>query len=334
MKAMVMTALGAPEVLQEREIPIPALPDPSHCLVRVHASGVNPLDCRIRRLNIYHPDYFPAVLGCDGAGIVEQAGSACTRFRAGDPVYFLNGGLGGPQGGTYAQYTTVHESYLASKPALATMSEAAALPLVLITAWEALVLRAMIEPRERVLIHGGAGGVGHVAIQLARFLRARVSATIGSAEKSRFVEALGAECAIDYRSEDFVAVTRAWTEGEGADVVLDTVGGETFLRSIDALRLYGRLITLLATPVDTKHANQARARNLTIGYEGMIAPVATGNHRARLAQTRILEQGARLFDQGKLRVTVSESFPLERAAQAHALLEEGHTLGKIVLEID
>lgn len=331
---MVMTALGAPEVLQEREIPIPALPDPSHCLVRVRACGVNPLDCRIRRLNIYHPDYFPAVLGCDGAGIVEQTGGACTRFRAGDPVYFFNGGLGGPQGGTYAQYTTVHESYLASKPALATMSEAAALPLVLITAWEALVLRAGIEPRQRVLIHGGAGGVGHVAIQLARFLRARVAATIGSAEKARFVEALGAECAIDYRTDDFVAVTRAWTEGEGVDVVLDTVGGETFLRSIDALRLYGRLITLLATPIDTKHANQARARNLTIGYEGMIAPVATGNHRARLTQTRILEQGARLFDQGKLRVTVSESFPLERAAQAHALIEEGHALGKIVLEID
>ena len=334
MKAIVMTALGAPEVLQEREIPTPALPDASHCLVRVHAAGVNPLDCRIRRLNMYHPDYFPAVLGCDGAGIVEQAGAACTRFRAGDPVYFFNGGLGGPQSGTYAQYTTVHEGYLASKPALATMVEAAALPLVLITAWEAFILRAAIEPRERVLIHGGAGGVGHVAIQLARFLRARVAATVGSADKARFVQTLGAERAIDYRTDDFVAAVRDWTDGEGVDVVLDSVGGETFLRSIDAMRLYGRLITLLATPIDTQHANKARTRNLTIGYEGMAAPMATGNHRARLTQTRILEQGARLFDQGKLRVTVSETLPLERAAEAHALIEEGHTLGKIVLEID
>ena len=334
MKAMVMTALGAPEVLQEREIPMPALPDASHCLVRVRAAGVNPLDCRIRRLNMYHPDHFPAVLGCDGAGIVERAGSACTRFRPGDEVYFFNGGLGGAQLGTYAQFTTVHERYLAAKPALAAMREAAALPLVLITAWEALVLRAAIEPRQCVLIHGGAGGVGHIAIQLARFLRARVAATVSTAEKARFVESLGAERAINYTQDDFVAAARAWTGGEGVDVVLDTVGGATFLRSIEAARLYGRLITLLATPIDTPHANKARVRNLTIGYEGMAAPMASANHRARLTQTRILEQGARLFDRGKLKVTIAETLPLERAAEAHALIEEGHTQGKIVLEID
>ena len=334
MRAMVMTALGTPAVLQEREIPIPALPDASHCLVRLHAAGVNPLDCRIRRLNAYHPDYFPAVLGCDGAGVVEQAGSACMRFKAGDEVYFFNGGLGGAQSGTYAQYTTVHESYLASKPALATMQQAAALPLILITAWEALVLRAAIGPRQCLLIHGGAGGVGHVAIQLATFLRARIATTVSSDEKTRFVESLGAHRVINYRSDDFVAAARAWTDGEGVDVVLDTVGGLTFLRSIEAIRLYGSLITLLATPIDTAHANKARARNLTVGYEGMAAPMAARNHRARLTQTRILEQGARLFDQGKLRVTISESLPLEHAAQAHALIEEGHTQGKIVLEIE
>ena len=334
MKAMVMTALGAPEVLQEREVPIPALPDQSHCLVRLRCSGVNPLDCRIRRLNTYHRDYFPAVLGCDGAGVVARAGNACTRFKAGDEVYFFNGGLGGEQPGTYAQYTTVHESYLAAKPALASMQQAAALPLVLITAWEALVFRAAIEARQCVLIHGGAGGVGHIAIQLARFLRARIATTVSSDEKARFVEKLGAERAINYRTDDFVTATLAWTGGDGADVVLDTVGGATFLRSIEATRLYGRLVTLLATPIDTTHANKARARNLLIGYEGMAAPAAARNHRARLAQTRILEQGARLFDQGKLRVTITDSFPLEHAAQAHAALEEGHTQGKIVLEID
>ena len=334
MKAVLLTALGSPEVLQAREMPTPDLPDASHCLVRLRAAGINPLDCRIRRLNPYHPDHFPAVLGCDGAGVVERAGAACTRFKAGDEVYFFNGGLGGTQLGTYAQYTLVHESYLAHKPALATMEQAAALPLVLITAWEALVFRAAIEARQRILIHGGAGGVGHIAIQLARCLRARVAATVSSEDKARFVVALGVEHAIDYRATDFVAAARAWTDGEGADVVLDTVGGETFLRSIDATRIYGHLITLLATPIDTGHANKARARNLTIGFEGMAAPMATGNHRARLAQTRILEQGARLFDQGKLKVTIAESVPLERAAQAHALIEEGHTQGKIVLKID
>lgn len=334
MKAIVMTALGGPDVLQAREIPAPPLPGPSHCLVRLRAAGVNPLDCRIRRLNPYAHAFYPAVLGCDGAGVVERAGDACTRFRAGDEVYFFDGGLGGARPGTYAQYTVVHEAYLAAKPALATMGEAAALPLVLITAWEALIFRGVLEARQRVLIHGGAGGVGHIAIQLARLLRARIAATVGGAEKAALARSLGAERTIDYAAEDFVAAVRTWSDDEGADIVLDTIGGDTFLRSIDATRMYGRLVTLLATPIDTAHANRARARNLTIGYEGMAAPMASGNHRARLAQTRILEQGARLFDRGRLRVTIGESLPLERAGEAHALIEEGHTLGKIVLEID
>jgi NADPH2:quinone reductase len=334
MKAMIMAALGSPEVLQARELAVPELPDASHCLVRVHAAGVNPLDCRIRRLNPYHPNHFPAVLGCDGAGVVERAGSACKRFKAGDEVYFFNAGLGGKEGGSYAQFTTVHADYLARKPKNASMQESAALPLVFITVWEALVNRGALEPRQRILIHGGAGGVGHIAIQLARFLRARVSTTVSSSEKARFVQSLGAEHVIDYTQEDFVAAAKAWSDGEGVDMVLDAVGGATFLRSFEAVRIFGRVITLLATPIDMAHANTARARNLIIGYEGMAAPMALGNHRARLAQTRILEQGARLFEQGKLKVHISDTLPLARAAQAHTLIEAGHTQGKIVLEID
>jgi NADPH2:quinone reductase len=295
---------------------------------------VNPIDCRIRRLHMFHPNHFPAVLGFDGAGVVEKVGSACTRFAAGDAVYFFNGGLGGPVGGTYAQYAVVNEAYLARKPQHASMLEAAALPLALITAWEALVFRAGLEPGQRVLVHGGAGGVGHIAIQLARHLRARVAATVGNDEKAHFVRGLGAELVIDYTQQDFVAQAREWTAREGVDVVLDTVGGDTFLRSIDAVRIYGRLITLLSTPIDLAHANKARGRNLLIGYEGMVTPAATNHHRARLAQTRILEQGARLVDQGKLRVTLGDVLPLDRAADAHAQVETGHTLGKVVLEID
>ncbi len=333
MKAMVMTATGKPDVLQLRDVPVPALPDESHCLIRLAAAGVNPIDCRIRRLHMFHPNHFPGVLGFDGAGIVEKAGKTCTRFKAGDSVYFFNGGLGGPSGGTYAQYAVVHEAYLARKPENASMQEAAALPLVLITAWEALVFRAGIEAGQRVLIHGGAGGVGHIAIQLARHLRARVAATVGTEEKAQFVRTLGAELAIDYAQQDFVAETKQWTDGEGVDVVFDTVGGETFLRSIDAVRIYGRLITLLSTPIDLAHANKARGRNILIGYEGMVTPAATNHHRARIAQTRILEQGARLVEQGKLKVAVGEVLPLERAADAHAQIETGHTHGKVVLEI-
>lgn len=333
MKAIVMTAAGKPDVLQSRDIPDPELPDESHCLVRLAAAGVNPIDCRIRRLHMFHPNHFPAVLGFDGAGIVERAGNACTRFKAGDPVYFFNGGLGGPQGGTYAQYAVVNEAYLARKPENASMQEAAALPLVLITAWEALVFRGQIEAGQRVLVHGGAGGVGHVAVQLARHLRARVAATVGTEDKARFVRSLGAELAIDYTQQNFVAEIRQWTDREGADVVLDTVGGETFLESIDAVRLFGRLITLLSTPIDLAHANKARGRNILIGYEGMVTAAATNHHRARLAQTRILDQGARLVEQGKLKVAIAEALPLDHAAEAHEMLESGHTQGKIVLEI-
>lgn len=328
-----MMAAGKPDVLQAHDMPAPELPDDAHCLVRLAAAGVNPIDCRIRRLHMFHPNHFPAVLGFDGAGVVEKAGPACTRFKAGDAVYFFNGGLGGPSGGTYAQYAAVHEAYLARKPEGITMHEAAALPLVLITAWEALVFRAQVEAGQRVLVHGGAGGVGHVAVQLARHLRARVAATVGSDAKADFVRALGAELAIDYTREDFVAATRAWTDGDGADVVLDTVGGEIFLRSIDAVRLFGRLVTLLATPIDLPHANKARGRNILIGYEGMVSANAMNHHRARLAQTRILEQGARLVEQGKLKVVVSDVLPLDRAAEAHVQLETGHTQGKIVLDI-
>jgi len=334
MKAIVMTATGSPDVLQARDMPIPALPDASHCLVRVRAAGVNPLDCRVRRLNMYYPNHSGAVIGCDGAGTVERVGPACKRIRAGNEVMFFNGGLGGSSGGTYAEYAVVHEDYLAPKPGNLSMQEAAALPLVLITSWEALVFRGAIEPGQRVLIHAGAGGVGHVAIQLARFLRARVAATVSGQAKAEFVQSLGAARAIDYKTEDFVAAAKDWTDGEGVDIVLDSVGGETFLRSFDAARLYGRVITLLATPVDLAHANKARARNLIIGYEGMAAPSVAGNHRARLAQTRILEQGVRLIEQGRLKVVVSDVLPLERAAEAHALIEEGHTQGKVVLTLE
>lgn len=333
MKAVVMTAAGNPEVLQPRDIPTPTLPDDNHCLVRLAAAGVNPIDCRIRRLHMFHPKHFPAVLGFDGAGVVEKCGSACKRFKTGDAVYFFNGGLGGPQGGTYAEYAVVREDYLARKPQGITMHEAAALPLVLITAWEALVFRAQLEAGQRVLIHGGAGGVGHVAIQLARHLRARVAATVSSDAKAKFVRAFGAELAIDYTQQDFVAATREWTDRDGADVVLDTVGGDTFLRSIDAVRLFGRLVTLLSTPIDLAHANKARGRNILIGYEGMVTAAVMDHHRARLAQTRILEQGARLVEQGKLKLVVSEVLPLEHAAEAHEQIETGHTQGKLVLDI-
>lgn len=332
MKAMLMNAPGGPEVLQLSEVPKPELPSPSHLLVRLHAAGINPLDTKIRKSHMYYPDKLPALLGCDGAGVVEEAGKSVRRFKPGDQVYFFNGGLG-LEPGNYAEFTAIHEDYVAAKPKNLSMIEAAAAPLVLITAWEALVDRIKLEAGETILIHAGAGGVGHVAVQIARNLGARIATTVSGGGKTAFVKSLGAELAIPYKKEDFVKATRDWTGGKGADVVFDTVGGATFCQSFSACRLYGRIVTLLTTPCEMEPLNKARLRNLIIGYVQMTAPLYLGVHEARCAQTRILEQGARIIEEGKLKINISQVFPLDQAAQAHRQLEDGHATGKVVLEI-
>ena len=332
MKAILMTAAGGPETLQSTDIARPT-PRPHELLVRLRAASVNPLDVKVRRLHMYYPRNLPAVLGSDGAGVVEAVGGDVTRFKRGDEVYFFNNGLGSAPG-NYAEYTTIHEDYAARKPARLSMAEAAAVPLVLITAWEALVDRVALKAGEMLLIHAGAGGVGHVAIQLARHLGARVAATVGDSDKSAFVKSLGVELAIEYKRGDFVQQTLDWTRGRGADVVFDTVGGATFCKSFGAVRLYGRLATLLSTVCEMAQVNQARLRNITVAYVQMTMPLYYGNHEMRCAQTRILERGARLFDEGQLKVHVSKVLPLADAAAAHELVEDGHTVGKVVLQID
>lgn len=333
MKAVLMRAPGARDVLELASVPVPEITRPRELLVRVRAAGVNPVDTKIRQLHYFHPDHLPAVLGCDGAGIVEKAGAGVSRFRPGDEVYFFNNGLGGAPG-SYAQYTLVDEAHVAAKPARLSMVEAAAIPLVLITAWEALVDRIALRHGERVLIHGGAGGVGHLAVQLARHRGAVVAATISSDDKAAFVKRLGAALAIDYRRTDFVEEILRWTDGHGADAILDTVGGPTFCKSFSALRLYGRIATLLSTACEIADINRARLRNLSVSYVQMTAPSFLGSDEARRAQTRILESAAPLFDSGELAISVSATLPLEQATEAHRMIEEGHTSGKVVLRID
>ena len=162
-----MTSTGGPEVLALQEVETPKLRSPKDVLVRLKAAGVNPIDTKLRRNGTFYPDRQPTILGCDGAGIAEAVGAGVTRFKAGDEVYFFNGGIGGATG-NYAEYAVVDECCTAHKPAKLDMVHAAAAPLVLITAWEALHDRGQIHKKFRVLIHAGAGGVGHVAIQLAK----------------------------------------------------------------------------------------------------------------------------------------------------------------------
>ena len=330
MKALVMTAAGAPDVLQVRDLPTPT-PEGRQLLVRLKAAGINPLDTKLRARGTYFPERMPAILGCDGAGIVEAIGPEARQFKAGDAVYFCNGGIGGHPG-TYAEYALVDERYAAAKPQSLSFAEAAAAPLVLITAWEALHDRAGLQPGHRVLIHAGAGGVGHVAIQLAHLHGAQVCTTISGRDKARFVGALGVDYVVDYRDNDFVDAVNDWSNG-GVEIAFDTVGGATFQRSVHCVRHYGNLITLLQ-PGSDMDWKEARLRNLRMGFELMLTPMVYSLSAAQQHQADILRRCAELFDAGKLRIHLAKTFPLEQAAEAHRVIEAGGMTGKLALVMD
>jgi len=333
MKAILMTSVGEPNVLELREISEPKIQHETEILVRLKAAGVNPIDTKLRRLGTYYPDRMPAILGCDGAGVVESVGERVNRFKVGDEVYFCNGGIGGLSG-NYSEFTVVDERFAALKPTSLTFTEAAGAPLVLITVWESLFDRCEIKDGERVLIHGGAGGIGHIAVQMAKLKGARVCTTVGSEKRANFAEKLGAERVILHKEQDFVQEILKWSDGLGVNLALDTVGGKTFYRTFSAVCFYGNVVTLLEP--DSEHANwkEARLRNLGITYEWMLAPMLFGLMKEREHQAEILKKCARLIDEGKLSIFVDKTFPLKDTANAHQFLEKGSVTGKIVLVIE
>ena len=333
MKAILMTAAGNADVLALSDIEKPELPSPHHLRVKLATAGVNPLDTKLRAKPIYYPDRLPTILGCDGAGIVEKTGSAVTRFKVGDAVFFNNGGIG-DEPGCYAEYTTLHEEYCAASPANLSLQDSAALPLVLLTAWEAMVERADLQAGQTILIHAAAGGVGHIAVQLAHHLGAHIAVTVSDDKKAGLAQGLGAEKIIRYKEQDFVQDVVEWSRGKGVDVVFDTVGGETFLRSLNAARIGGKVVSLLATPLAAANVQLARLRNLSLCYELMLTPQVMKLHDERIRQRKILEQGAQLVEAGKLGVLVSYALPLKDAAEAHRLIEKGGVTGKIILTMD
>lgn len=332
MKAILMTDCGAPEVLQLAAIDAPQIESEHQVLVRLKAAGINPIDTKLRSRGTYYPGEMPAILGCDGAGIIEAVGTAVTAYKPGDEVYYCRGGIGGPQG-NYAEYNVVDARYIARKPATLDFAHAGAAPLVLITAWEALHDRACIKPGQRVLIHAGAGGVGHVAIQLAKIAGCEVATTVGSTQKAAFAKSLGADMVINHQDEDFVAATLAWSNGLGVDVVFDTVGGRVFEQSFAATRPYGHVVSLLQPDahIDWK---VARLRNLTTSLELMLSPMYFGWSDAERHQAQILQQCASLFDEGRLKIHLADTLSLESVAEAHYRIEQGGMTGKLVLQID
>ncbi|NUN64286.1 zinc-dependent alcohol dehydrogenase family protein [Pseudanabaena biceps] len=333
MKAVLMTAAGDPNVLQLAEVPEPTIQSPSEIIVRLKAAGINPIDTKLRSHGTFAPDQLPSILGCDGAGIVEAIGAEVTKFKVGDHVYFCNGGLGLKQG-NYAELTTIDEKFVAHKPKNISFEEAAAMPLVLLTAWEALYDRGSLSSsvNQNVLIHAGAGGVGHIAIQLAKLRGANVCTTIGSEAKARFVRTLGADLAIAYKQTDFVEAALSWTNDQGVGLAFDTVGGKLIEQTFPAVKIYGDLVTILEPPADISW-KVARTRNLRFSFELMLTPMLVGNTDLQINQAQILSEGSALVESGKLSVHVSEVFQLAEAAKAHQLLETGSMTGKIVLAI-
>ena len=332
MKAALMTVPGAPEVLQIGEVPEPTIQQETELLVRLKAAGVNPIDTKLRQRGTFFPDRLPAILGCDGAGIVEAVGAAVRQFQPGDEVYFCNGGLGGHPG-NYAEWAIVDARFAARKPTTLSFVEAAAAPLVLITAWEALYDRARLQTGQRVLIHAGAGGVGHVAIKLAKWRGAEVCTTVSTEAKALFVRDLGASQVLFYKDTDVIQAVMQWTHGQGVDVAFDTVGGAMLSQSFAATKFYGDIVTILDADPATNW-KLARSRNQRVSFELMLLPMQQGLVAAQQTQAAILQQCAELIDAGHLTLHVSQTFPLAEAAAAHRSLEAGSTIGKLVLVID
>ena len=328
-KAIVTDGLGGPDVLKLQDIELDWPQGDKDVLVELRAASLNPADIFFRQLGGYLSGPQPFVLGHDGMGVVKAVGTAVTSLAVGDRVCFCNGGIGGVIG-TYAEAVVVPDWQLARIPDSVDDLTAAALPLVAITAWESIVDRAQTKPGEFVLIHGGSGGTGHVAIQIARHMGAIVATTISSAEKAGIASALGAELAINYRESDFVAKALAWSGG--INVAFDNVGAETMQRTFLAMAPYGRVVTLMGMPGDDADLT-AYNLNLTIHNVMMLTPMWKRLNLRLAEQANILRGALELVAKGKLSIRHAATFPLAEAGKAHSFLESGEAIGKVTLQI-
>jgi NADPH:quinone reductase-like Zn-dependent oxidoreductase len=312
---MIIKDFGGPEVFEQREVSKP-VPKPKQVLVKVLATSVNPLDYQTRRGDYKAFVQLPAIIGSDVSGIVEAVGEAVTGFEVGDEVYYTPQIFGGD--GSYAEYHVADESIVAHKPASISHLEAASLSLTGGTAWEALVMRGKLQVGESILVHAGAGGVGSIAIQLAKAIGAYVFTTC-SKQNTDFVRSLGADYTIDYKSEDYVEVVNRETGNKGVDFVFDTIGGDIIEKSPLVMSEFGRLTTI----VDIAQPQLLLAhweKNTTIHF------IFTQQNRAKLDALRLL------IERGQVKPLIDSVMPLSEVAKAHERVERGGVRGKVVLD--
>src|SRR3981189_1895363 len=309
MKAIRIHNYGGPEVLHYEDAPRPK-PQAGEVLIRVHAAGVNPSDWKVREghMKDFWPHKFPLILGWDLSGVVEKLGRGVSRFKIGDEVYSLPDPT---PNGAYADYIVVRESELALKPNSLHHIRAAAVPLAALTAWQSLFDTAQLPPGQRVLIHAGSGGVGHFAVQLAKWKSAYVFAT-ASTKNQDLLRTLGVDEPIDYTQQRFENVAR------NIDIVLDTLGAETQERSWSVLNKGGVLVSLVQPPSEEK-TKELGVRAAIIGAQP---------NGAQLSEI------AKIIDSGKLAPIIDRILPLSEVRRAHELSQSGHTHGKIVLRIN
>jgi NADPH:quinone reductase-like Zn-dependent oxidoreductase len=333
MKTVIAEQYGGPEVLEIGDgLPLPRV-GPNGVLVQVHAASVNPVDWKLRQglLDAVMPVVFPVIWGRDLSGVVTEVGPSVTLFKPGDEVYGMKDGyVAKTYRGTYAEYVVVPEKSLAPKPKNLSYEEASAVPASALTAWQAMVNQGKLKPGQRVLIHAGAGGVGVMAIQIAKAFGAYVAAT-ASTRNQDFLRDLGVDLPIDYTREKIGAIRPKF------DLVLDGVGKSVWADSFRVLKIGGRLVTL-STPIPDEPASRLKffATAITGLAGGVMRGLLSGK---RLLVTRVkprggeLEKISALIEAGKIRPVVEKVFPLQQIAEAHRLSEAGHVRGKLVIRI-
>ncbi|MCA9473247.1 MAG: zinc-dependent alcohol dehydrogenase family protein [Nitrospira sp.] len=327
MNAYVVRDYGPDARFEQTQIPKPVV-QPGHLLIQVKATSLNPVDWKIRTLGLPFAPDLPAVLHGDVAGIVTEVGEGVPNFHVGDEVYGCAGGVKG-QGGALADYMLVDADLMALKPRTLGFPEAAALPLVSITAWEGLIDRARVQPGQRVLVHAAAGGVGHIAIQLAALHGATVYTTASNPEKGEIGRQLGAKAWANYNEETPEAYTKRLTNGDGFDIVFDTIGGSNIDRAFKAAAHNGQVITIVSH--STHDLSLMHQRGLTLHVVFMLLPMLTGKGRPHHGE--ILQRLATWVDEGKLRPLIDANhFTLDEINAAHDYFAAGKHTGKIVIE--